>query len=250
VVFEPHNQILRARNRGAQAAAGEWLLFIDADSTPTSGLFEELRNAVERGDVLAAAAPSQPKARRDSASPSAPGMRSGGVTRWAAGLLHLLPRDGVFLARGFSEELYASEELEFFQRVKPSRASAASASSSCTGIRCARATASCGSTAGVSCSAISAGSCCIPTGACATQPTASPGTTGAARIILKQCLRLEGALGYCSVMTFANRRAVRRALMVGALGSSFAEARPGGHSAAAVVARSFTRLPWSRIVYA
>src|SRR5262245_52596787 len=32
VVFEPINQIGRARNAGAAAASGDWLLFIDADS--------------------------------------------------------------------------------------------------------------------------------------------------------------------------------------------------------------------------
>src|SRR6185369_12224787 len=40
VVFEPHNQISRARNTGAAAATGEWLLFVDADSTPSRALFE------------------------------------------------------------------------------------------------------------------------------------------------------------------------------------------------------------------
>src|SRR5205823_2793019 len=34
VVFEPINQIARARNTGAAAATGDWLLFIDADSHP------------------------------------------------------------------------------------------------------------------------------------------------------------------------------------------------------------------------
>src|SRR5690242_856114 len=52
VVYEPHNQISRARNRGAAAAAGEWIVFIDADSTPDRGLFEELREAIDSGRVL------------------------------------------------------------------------------------------------------------------------------------------------------------------------------------------------------
>src|SRR5688500_11768592 len=39
VVFEPVNQISRARNCGAGAASGEWLLFIDADSQPPKELF-------------------------------------------------------------------------------------------------------------------------------------------------------------------------------------------------------------------
>src|SRR6266404_2621669 len=39
VVFEPVNQIGRARNTGAAAATGDWLIFIDADSQPSRELF-------------------------------------------------------------------------------------------------------------------------------------------------------------------------------------------------------------------
>src|SRR5690606_31223532 len=35
VVFEPINQISRARNTGARAGSGDWLLFVDADSFPS-----------------------------------------------------------------------------------------------------------------------------------------------------------------------------------------------------------------------
>ena len=38
VAFEPVNQISRARNAGARAASGDWLIFIDADSLLNDGL--------------------------------------------------------------------------------------------------------------------------------------------------------------------------------------------------------------------
>ena len=42
VVFEPVNQIARARNTGAAAATGDWLVFVDADSHPTRELFADV----------------------------------------------------------------------------------------------------------------------------------------------------------------------------------------------------------------
>ena len=46
VVFEPVNQISRARNAGAAHATGNWLLFIDADSFPTRELFADVVAAI------------------------------------------------------------------------------------------------------------------------------------------------------------------------------------------------------------
>jgi glycosyltransferase involved in cell wall biosynthesis len=118
VVFEPHNQISRARNRGAQAARGEWLVFIDADCSPTRGLFQELRGAIERGDVLAGGSTIAPE--------GSPGFRVAirawnalsRATRWAAGSFIFCKSDAFSSLGGFSEELYASEELELFRRLK------------------------------------------------------------------------------------------------------------------------------------
>lgn len=52
VVFEPMNQIGRARNTGAAAATGEWLLFVDADSTPSAELFADLARTLQNPRVL------------------------------------------------------------------------------------------------------------------------------------------------------------------------------------------------------
>jgi glycosyltransferase involved in cell wall biosynthesis len=53
VVFEPINQIGRARNRGAENAQGNWILFIDADSQPSCGLLEKMLDQIESGRVAA-----------------------------------------------------------------------------------------------------------------------------------------------------------------------------------------------------
>src|SRR5581483_9841433 len=53
VVFEPVNQIGRARNAGAAAAAGDWFIFIDADSHPSEALFTDVAHAIRSGRYLA-----------------------------------------------------------------------------------------------------------------------------------------------------------------------------------------------------
>ena len=52
VVFEPVNQIGRARDAGARAASGEWLVFIDADSTPSAALFAAIADRIASGRAL------------------------------------------------------------------------------------------------------------------------------------------------------------------------------------------------------
>jgi glycosyltransferase involved in cell wall biosynthesis len=119
VVFEPHNQISRARNRGAAAAQGEWLVFIDADSEPSRGLFRELREAMEGGRVLGGGS----LIAADSTALSArAALRFWNILsstlRWAAGAFVYCETAAFREAGGFSEELYASEELDLSQRLK------------------------------------------------------------------------------------------------------------------------------------
>ena len=49
VVFEPHNQISKARNRGASQSKGENLFFVDADTIVSPSLFLEALSLMKRG---------------------------------------------------------------------------------------------------------------------------------------------------------------------------------------------------------
>ncbi len=56
VVFEPINQIARARNAGAAAATGDWLVFVDADSRPSAELFADMVKEICSGNCMAGGA--------------------------------------------------------------------------------------------------------------------------------------------------------------------------------------------------
>ena len=119
VVFEPHNQISRARNRGAAAASGEWLVFVDADSTPSRALFEDLREAIAGGRVIGGGS---------TIAMDDPDLQVRAVLglwnaisltlRWAAGAFVYCEAAAFRRIGGFSEELYASEELDLSRRLK------------------------------------------------------------------------------------------------------------------------------------
>src|SRR6185437_5929558 len=52
VVFEPINQIGRARNAGAAHATGDWLLFLDADSLLSPDLLADIVRVIESGKYV------------------------------------------------------------------------------------------------------------------------------------------------------------------------------------------------------
>ena len=52
VVFEPVNQIAHARDAGAAAATGGWLVFVDADSHPSAELFQDVAEQIRSGKCL------------------------------------------------------------------------------------------------------------------------------------------------------------------------------------------------------
>ena len=119
VVFEPVNQIARARNAAAAAAMGDWLVFVDADSHPPAALFADTAAAIATGRVLAGGSVVQMERAGwlGSALVGAWNLLSR-VTRWAAGAYIFVDATAFRHVGGFSQRLYASEEIDLFRRLK------------------------------------------------------------------------------------------------------------------------------------
>lgn len=62
VVFEPKNQIARARNAGAAAATGDYLIFIDADTIIQGDILEKVARNLSGGTVIGGGAWVEPNA--------------------------------------------------------------------------------------------------------------------------------------------------------------------------------------------
>lgn len=119
VVFEPVNQISRARNAGAAVAQGDWIVFVDADSHPTRELFEDVVDAIRRGRCLAGGSTLRFE-HADRVVTFAGGCWNSisRVMRWAAGSFIFCEASVFREVGGFSLELYATEEIDLFRRLK------------------------------------------------------------------------------------------------------------------------------------
>jgi glycosyltransferase involved in cell wall biosynthesis len=119
VVFEPVNQISRARNAGAAAALGEWILFLDADSVPSAALMEDLRHVMNDSGVLYGGCTLVMDEPLEGAEFFIRNWhRLARWRQWAAGSFLFVRRWAFEESGGFSSELYAAEELELSQRLR------------------------------------------------------------------------------------------------------------------------------------
>ena len=119
VVFEPINQIGRARNCGAAAATGDWLVFVDADSHPSVGLFEDVAREIQSGGVVAGGSTlridgSTGAARRITALWNFISLK----TKWVAGSFIFCEAKAFREVGGFNNELFASEEIDLSKKLK------------------------------------------------------------------------------------------------------------------------------------
>jgi len=115
VIFEPLNQISRARNTGARAAEGRYLVFLDADTSPPKRLLEIALENLESGRCCGGGALVAAKERK-------PWLGRWVIRFWnrlalafklAAGCFVYCSRRSFEQVGGFSEKVYAGEEILF-----------------------------------------------------------------------------------------------------------------------------------------
>ena len=119
VVFEPINQIGRARNSGATVATGEWLLFVDADSLLNPGMVADILNMIESGQYVGCGSVMH--------MPNLPWWGKAAIQlwtifsvvfHWASGALVVCRADAFREVGGFNQELFAADEIDLSQLLK------------------------------------------------------------------------------------------------------------------------------------
>jgi glycosyltransferase involved in cell wall biosynthesis len=119
VVFEPINQIGRARNSGAARATGDWLLFVDADSFPTRELFADVVTVISSGTCVAGGSTVRVDLEGIAYATGIGWWNALSRTfKWAAGSFIFCETAAFREIGGFTDRLYAAEEIDLFRRLK------------------------------------------------------------------------------------------------------------------------------------
>lgn len=119
VVFEPINQIGRARNAGAAAATGDWLLFVDADSLLNPGMIADILQMIESNKYVGCGSVMH--------MPDLPWWGTATIRlwtllsvtfRWASGALVVCRADAFRDVGGFNQEMFAADEIDLSELLK------------------------------------------------------------------------------------------------------------------------------------
>ena len=120
LVFEEVNQISRARNAGARIAKGEYLIFLDADTLLDHSLIRSALDALIKENCCGGGA-------RVELDGDLQGLAEFALDCWnwisrnmllAAGCFIFCRREGFEAVGGFSEKVYASEEIWFSRSLR------------------------------------------------------------------------------------------------------------------------------------
>ena len=113
VVFEPVNQISRARNTGARAARGQFLVFVDADTLVPAPLLSDALRRLSSGAVCGGGAAVTMEGIEGALSERLVVLWNtlSRARRLAAGSFVYATRQAFEAVGGFSEKVYASEEI-------------------------------------------------------------------------------------------------------------------------------------------
>ncbi len=119
VVFEPTRNIARVRNTGAAQAHGQFLFFVDADTALPLGAISAAVDAMEHGAHVGGAIPPIYRCRRFGARALCGywdwyRARHGG----AQGVAHFCTAAAFAQAGRYRTDLYMSEDVEFFARLR------------------------------------------------------------------------------------------------------------------------------------
>lgn len=120
VVFEPMNQIARARNAAVAVATGDWVLILDADSRPSLELLRDVAETITSGKCILGGSTLQP----DQVYFTSWVVYKvwNGLSRWrrwATGPFIFCETDVFRQLGGFNEILYSSEDIDFSLRMRP-----------------------------------------------------------------------------------------------------------------------------------
>jgi glycosyltransferase involved in cell wall biosynthesis len=120
VVFEPMNQISRARNAGAKAAKGRYLIFLDADTIVSTTLLQKALDNLSSGACCGGGG-------KVVYEGELPDIVRGATDLWnrfsvkfgmAAGCFIYCLKEAFDAVGGFSQNVYASEEIWFSRQLR------------------------------------------------------------------------------------------------------------------------------------